>query len=142
MNTEQPKKALSVRQPWAYLIFYGKECSDLGNKNIENRTNYKKHRGLTAIHTSKKVDMAAYKQLAAQGVSLPPIEELVCGQIIGTVKIIECTKEHSSSWKEKGSWGYVLEDAKELATPIACKGQLGFWNCSHLFAAITKKEAL
>ncbi|MDD3465575.1 MAG: ASCH domain-containing protein [Campylobacterales bacterium] len=132
--TATPIKALTIRQPWAYLIFNGAKCSDIGNKDIENRTHFKKHRGLTAIHTSKKVDMDAYDHLVEQGIKLPPASELPCGQIIGTVNIVDCVKEHASRWKEKGTWGYVLEDARELDNPVACKGQLGFWDCSHLFS--------
>ena len=79
--------------------------------------------------------MDVYSYLIEQGIKLPPASELPCGQIIGTVNIIDCVKEHPSPWKEKGTWGYVLEDAKELDNPIACKGRLGFWNCKHLFSA-------
>jgi len=124
-------KALTVRQPWAWLIFHGKD--------IENRTWQTKHRGTTAIHTSAKVDMNAYNWLIEQGHKLPPTEELVCGQIIGTVDIVDCVQEHPSPWKEAGTWGFVLENQKELEVGIPCKGKLNFWDCGHLFLILEGK---
>lgn len=88
MSSTYPSKALTIRQPWAYLIFHGAECSDIGNKDIENRTHFKKHRGLTAVHTSQKVDMDAYDHLVGQGIKLPPVSDLPCWQIVGTSYLI------------------------------------------------------
>ncbi|AHJ13145.1 ASCH domain-containing protein [Sulfurospirillum multivorans] len=114
---------LTVRQPWAYCIMY------LG-KDIENRTRKTNIRGTIAIHASKQVDYDAYYWLKAEGYDLPPIDKLVTGKILGMVDLIDCVQEHTSVWKEKGTWGYVLQKPQPLNEPIAAKGNLGFWKYS------------
>lgn len=114
---------LTVKQPWAYCIMF------LG-KDIENRTRKTNIRGTIAIHASKQIDHAAYYWLKAQGNELPSIEALITGKILGTVEITDCVQEHISIWKEKGTWGYVLQNPKPFTDPIAAKGNLGFWKYS------------
>lgn len=111
---------LTVKQPWAYCIMYL-------SKDIENRTRKTNIRGTIAIHASKQIDHAAYYWLRAQGYELPSIEALTTGKILGTVEITDCVQEHISIWKEKGTWGYVLQNPKPFSEPIAAKGNLGFW---------------
>ena len=114
---------LSVRQPWAYCIMF------LG-KDIENRTRRTNIRGIIAIHASKQIDYDAYYWLKAEGYDLPPIEKLVTGKILGTVEITGCVQEHTSVWKEQGTWGYVLKNPQPFKEPTAAKGNLGFWKYS------------
>ena len=111
---------LTVKQPWAYCIMY------LG-KDIENRTRKTNIRGTIAIHASKQIDYDAYYWLKAQGYELPSIETLITGKILGTVEITDCVQEHSSLWKENGTWGYVLKNPQSFKEPIPAKGNLGFW---------------
>ena len=111
---------LTVKQPWAYCIMYL-------SKDIENRTRKTNIRGTIAIHASKQIDHAAYYWLKAQGYELPSIEALTTGKILGTVEITDCVQEHISIWKEKDTWGYVLQNPKPFSEPIAAKGNLGFW---------------
>jgi len=114
---------LSVRQPWAYCIMH------LG-KDIENRTRKTNIRGTIAIHASKQIDYDAYFWLKAEGYTLPPIAELIIGKILGTVEITDCVQEHTSVWKEQGTWGYVLQNPQPFDEPIVAKGNLGFWKYS------------
>lgn len=104
-------KALSVRNPWAYLIIHG--CN-LGHKDVENRTWRTRHRGLLAIHASKTFDAESYWQLLREGVELPDIVDFQYGGIIGTVELVDCVARSESRWFE-GPYGFVLED------PRACK---------------------
>lgn len=121
-------KCLTIKQPWAYLIF-NDSGTNRGLKDIENRTWHTKIRGIVAIHTSKKIDIDVYNGLIEySNFKLPPLNELECGKIIGVVDIIDSVDKYPSYWKEHGTVGFVLENPKKLVTPIALKGQLGFFN--------------
>jgi hypothetical protein len=73
-------KCLTIKQPWAWLIFNDSGVNK-GLKNIENRTWHTKIRGTVAIHTSKKVDIGVYNGLVKySGFILPPLNELECGK--------------------------------------------------------------
>lgn len=111
---------LTVKQPWAWLIFNGKD--------VENRTWYTKVRGKVGIHSSAKLDTSAYTELVTAGHALPKEEDLVYGAILGTVDIIDCTRTYKSIWKDPGSFGFILSDQQEFDTPIKCKGKLNFWS--------------
>ena len=121
-------KCLTIKQPWAYLIF-NDSGTNRGLKDIENRTWHTKIRGIVAIHTSKKIDIDVYNGLIEySNFKLPPLNELECGKIIGVVDIIDSVDKYPSYWKEHGTVGFVLENPKKLVTPIPLKGQLGFFN--------------
>lgn len=121
-------KCLTIKQPWAYLIF-NNSGTNRGLKDIENRTWHTKIRGTVAIHTSKKIDIDVYNGLIEySNFKLPPLNELECGKIIGVVDIIDSVDKYPSYWKEHGTVGFVLENPKKLVTPIPLKGQLGFFN--------------
>lgn len=123
-------KALSIKQPWAWLILHA-------GKDIENRYWPARLRGLIAIHASSKLDYMEYVVckafLAERGlkVELPPHRELVTGAILGTVEIVDCVQYSKSPWFV-GKFGFVMKDAKPLPVPIACKGRLGFWDAPNL----------
>ncbi len=132
-------KCLTIKQPWAWLIFNDGGINK-GLKNIENRTWHTKIRGTVAIHTSKNVDIEVYNGLIKySGFKLPPLNELECGKIIGVVDIVDSVEKHTSYWKEHNSIGFVLENPKKLTTPLPLKGQLGFFNLSDdIYKNITK----
>ena len=115
-------KALSIRQPWAWLIVHG-------GKNIENRTWKTKYRGPVLIHAGKKIDMAAYNQLADKGVELPPIDDLLTGGIVGKCNIVDCVNHSTSTWFG-GPFGFVLENPKPVIFS-PCRGQLYFFAPCH-----------
>ncbi len=138
-------KAISIRQPWAYLIASG-------IKDIENRT-WKcpeKYIGTRVlIHASAKtldwdklinymtyigaLDHFTYKWTRKW------LEGLQTGAIIGSVEIVECVLNHSSIWAEKTAlpeqldnkciWNWVLANPILFDEPILnVKGKLGFWD--------------
>lgn len=123
-------KALSVKNPWAALIVSGK-------KDIENRTWRTNYRGTIMIHCSQKRDPLGEQklwELATRGdyeknsaaAYIPHWNK--SGQIIGSVKIVDCVQGHYSPWAEEGLWHWVLEDAKSFMISVPAKGKLGIWN--------------
>jgi hypothetical protein len=114
-------RALSLRQPWAWLVVNG-------HKDIENRSWRTNHRGPLLIHASRNRSLTTSKNLSAiekkYRVRLPRDFDL--GGIVGIVDVVDCLKRHPSKWKFRGSWGWVLENPRRL--PFRqCKGTVGFF---------------
>lgn len=144
-------KALSVRQPWAWLI-----C--MGYKDIENRTwwlhmppflNYPKTTKRIFVHTGKLSDVEAVgndcqiekwiiKRLTAKQRSHYYSAIFTKGAIIGEVDIMGCVDESKSPWFT-GPYGFVLANPKAYAVPIPCKGRLGFFEPEIDFLSEVKK---
>lgn len=117
-------KALSIRQPWAWLILHA-------GKDIENRDWATKVRGLILIHAGKGMTRDEYEDAADCydpgdiGPDLPPFEALERGGIVGQVEIVDCVTESRSPWFF-GKHGFVLANAKPL--PFRpWRGELGFF---------------
>lgn len=115
-------KALSIRQPWAWLIIHG-------HKPVENRSWATKFRGAFLIHASKgmtnyEYDMARDLALTL-GVKIPYRLDLDYGGIVGQAEIVDCVQEHQSPWFF-GEYGFVLASAR-FKPFIECKGALGFF---------------
>ncbi|KXZ25505.1 hypothetical protein AYB33_18385 [Leptospira santarosai] len=129
-------KALSVRQPWAYLIIRPDIADpkaraialDNGEiKDIENRSRKTNFRGRFLIHASQKFDYEGLKYIQQKynlclGMTT---EDFDFGCIIGASILADCV-EHSDSKYFFGKFGYILRDSKPFF-PIPCKGQLGFF---------------
>jgi len=114
---------LTVRRPWAWCIFHGKD--------IENRS---WHPGRAigqriAIHAGQGDDWTpelARRIHELTGVEVPQPGTLT--GIIGTVRVVGTTTEAISPWCQRGSpYWWVLADPKPLERPIACRGRLGLW---------------
>lgn len=119
-------KVLSVRQPWASLIFADKP----GWKNIENRDWPTKYRGWLYIHAAarkwtKTEAREAWEICKAAGLWLAP-DKMPLGGIIGMVKVVDCVRRHSSPWFG-GPWGWVLSNPYPLPFE-PCAGQLGLFD--------------
>lgn len=119
-------KAISVRQPWAWLLFHG--------KNIENRDWYTAYRGSLAIHAAKGMTIDEYEDARdfvrsfdrALCGQIPDRESLVRGAVIGVVNQTGCVKADPSPWFQ-GKWGHVYEAPCELLVPVEARGALGLW---------------
>jgi hypothetical protein len=122
-------KALSIRQPWAWLILHAQ-------KDIENRTWATKFRGPVLIHASQTMTKADYEacEIFCQGLEgygpwwLPHFDACreKCGGIVGQVEIVDCVNHSDSCWFT-GPVGFVL--AKPSVLPFRpMKGRLGFFN--------------
>ena len=122
-------KALSIKQPWAWLI-----CA--GYKDIENRTWATGFRGRVCVHAGKAVDDSGAiwlwenkEMLGIQGC----LGEwtAICnlwkqGAIIGEADIIDCVTWSNSPWFV-GPYGFILQNPILYDKPIPYKGRLGFF---------------
>jgi hypothetical protein len=83
------------------------------------------------IQASAKVDQAAYAKYVAEGVELPPAEELVTGAIIGSVQVTGSIRNSRSRWAIPG-YCHWLTAAPRVADPvIPIKGQLSMFAAPH-----------
>jgi hypothetical protein len=126
-----PTVALSIRQPWAWLIVNG-------FKDIENRDWPTPFRGEFLVHaglTCKPADYdAAMRFVEAVNPALvqhvPELGALRRGGIVGMATLVDCVAMHESPWFEgtpDGGFGFVLTHGRPL--PFRpWKGRLGFFN--------------
>lgn len=120
-------KALSVKQPWAWLIIHG-------DKNIENRTWKTNCRGPLAIHASKSWDQEGYERLLEDDpeILLPnhKYKKYKFGGIIGLCNLEDIlpnnTKYSCCNWHEKGFFGWYLTDRRPLPFK-AVRGRQGLF---------------
>ncbi|PRF55466.1 ASCH domain-containing protein [Burkholderia multivorans] len=123
-------KALSIRQPWAWLVA-------AGHKDIENRTWPTSYRGPLLIHASAGMTRQEYEDafqfaLQAGGIQLvhrmPGVKELERGCIVGVVDLFDCVppSRRSSPWHIDGCYGLAVRNARPLPF-IPYKGQLGIF---------------
>jgi len=115
-----PQWALSIRQPWAWLICHA-------GKDIENRTWNTKYRGPLLIHAGKKWGPEERDDrleiMSRFGIDIP--EQLELGGIVGQARLVDCVESHASRWF-CGPYGMVLADAAPLSFQ-PCAGSLGFF---------------
>ncbi len=120
-------RAISVRQPWAWLIVNG-------YKPVENRDWKTNYRGHCLIHAGKSVDMAGYDFIDDQFPELknmvPTADKIERGGVVGMVKITDCVTSHLSLWFF-GKYGFVMDDATPLPF-FAHPGQLSFFNIDYM----------
>ena len=117
--------ALSILQPWAWLIVNG-------HKPVENREWRGRHRGPLLIHAGKGIDRDAYEFIQAMlpdDVVVPGPGAIERGGIVGQARMVDCVTAHPSQWFF-GPYGFVLADAQPL--PFRrCRGQLGFFDVDY-----------
>ena len=118
-------RALSLQQPWAWLIVHG-------FKDIENRKWPTKFRGEFLVHASKKFDKLGYLYVRDEiwpGLEhvpvLPSVDEFLRGGIVGKATIIDCVEQSDSVWFF-GPYGFVVRDALPLNF-VELNGMLGFF---------------
>jgi hypothetical protein len=122
-------RVLTIRQPHAHLLIHG--SPNAGVKDVENRSRPTSHRGTLLIQASAKIDQAAYAEYIADGIELPPAEDLVTGAIIGSVQVIGCVDDSRSRWAIPGYWHWQTA-APSIADPvIPLKGQLSMFDPPH-----------
>lgn len=125
-------KALSIRQPWAWLILNA-------GKDVENRDWKTSLRGPVLLHASKTMTHADYEACVIfcmgiadkicfdAGLGFPSFEELQSqmGGIVGQVEITDCVDQSASAWF-CGEHGLVLANPKPLPFK-PCRGMLKFF---------------
>jgi hypothetical protein len=118
--------ALTIHQPWAWLITHG--FMDVENRNWETH-----HRGFFFVHAGSRADGAAFEWVHS---AFPDVfekmprrgsHEYLLGHIIGIANIYSCIPHSGklSDW-HFGRFGFYLSHQKPI-TPIKCKGRLGFF---------------
>jgi hypothetical protein len=126
VSTPDLAVALSIRQPWAWLIVNG-------HKDIENRTWPTRFRGRVLIHAGATMTRADYEAcclfIADMRTSwrLPAYDVLrkECGGIVGEATVVDCVWKSASPWFV-GDYGFELMGQRVL--PFRpCKGALGFF---------------
>jgi|HubBroStandDraft_2_1064218.scaffolds.fasta_scaffold383611_1 hypothetical protein len=120
-------KALSIRQPWAWLILHAGK--NIENRNWQPRNPALRFRGTCLIHAGIALqpisdELRAWVKQTA-GVDLPRSDELPRGGIVGQVDVVDVVRASSSPWFE-GPCGLVLKNPKPLPFR-AYKGMLGFF---------------
>lgn len=120
-------KALSIRQPWAWLIING-------YKDIENRTWRTHFRGRFLIHAGKRFDKEGYESVKKNfpEIQMPEPEEFDFGGIVGEAELIDCIEPEQcvpvgSGWHQADCFGFVLSNAKKADSFRPLRGQLGFF---------------
>lgn len=121
-------KAISIRQPWAWLIVNG-------FKDIENRTWDTKYRGPVLIHASSRKPTVAEVQAAraillqthglAAAHFMPSADDFCLGGIVGIATITGTCESSKSPWFF-GPKGFNLADAQTLRF-YPMKGKLSFF---------------
>jgi hypothetical protein len=124
-----PPMALTIRQPWAWLIVHG-------FKDIENRTWSTAYRGRLGIHAGKGCTKAEYRAAMEFALAIHPelvdrFEEicypaLIRGALIGEVTLTGCVAASPSRWFT-GKYGWLLEQPVSYPQPIPLKGRLGLF---------------
>lgn len=125
-------KALSICQPWAWLILHA-------GKDVENRTWRTSHRGVVLIHAPKytnlghagwpcQPELRHWVHGIAPNVVVPPVEEMPMGGIVGWFHLTDCVNLHPSPWAFRWCrWKWVIGQAHSLPfTP--CRGRPGLFD--------------
>lgn len=140
--TTEPLRALSLIQPWAWLVVNG-------HKPIENRR-WKLWSSMVGkvalIHASASMPDEEYEdvlELTASidpAIVLPARGELPLGGIVGAVRFVGCKapvpgvenplslvpRPKDDPWWFRTQYGFVLEEPRPLPF-VRCRGKQGFW---------------
>lgn len=129
-------KALSIRQPWAWLIVNG-------YKTVENRSrSLGDHFDPLLIHASSTMTKQDYEycvEFLRCNLKLQPVlrhlpsactDVLQLGGIVGKVEVTAIVGNLTAYDWYTGAIGYELKNAKPLPFK-ACKGRLGFFDVDY-----------
>lgn len=124
-------KALSIRQPYAWLIVSG-------FKDVENRSWKTRHRGTLLIHAAARYSRSDHSYFSNVlcfdfGITLPDFGAMPLGGIVGQVDVADCVSEHTSRWKDADSFGFVLTSARPLPF-VQMRGRLGLFEVAEVCA--------
>jgi hypothetical protein len=131
-----PDVALSILQPWAWLI-----CN--GWKTIENREWSHPHRGPFLIHTGKGFDKEAHAEFMNDPEwrrRMPKIGDFDRGGIVGMATMTACVDWSTNEWFY-GPYGFELKDTQPLPF-MALRGAPKFFSVAAQLEAMKapKKE--
>lgn len=129
--------ALSLRQPWAWLVVHG-------GKTIENRRWNTRMRGPFLIHAAKGMtrdeydDAVYFARHVDPRIVVPPKERLNFGGLVGRARLVDVHPPHDPvslpalaencehPWHMPEQYGFVLRDIEPMPfQPL--RGELGFF---------------
>lgn len=131
-------KCISIIQPWASLIV-------LGAKRFETRGWCTQHRGLLAIHASRRFPDPAreicrdepFRSILQAG-GIRNWFDLPAGAVLGTVRLVDCVPtKHAVLFSaqdralgdfRRGRWAWELAQPTPLPQPIPMAGRLGVYD--------------
>ncbi len=127
--------ALSIRQPWAWLVADGLKTFE--NRDWSPKNPGRKFRGRFLIHASAGCTQIeflqscvaarlAHRQRTGGEVQIPPLRVLPRGCLVGVATITDWCDEPSYDDPWSFGSGFVIREAQMFA-PIDCKGALGFF---------------
>lgn len=142
--------ALSIRQPWAWLILHG-------GKDIENRDWPTKFRGRFLLHAAKTMTREDYDSAGelyekfrrmrdGEGLNgdalpaLPFFDNLERGGFVGSVELVGCATMSTSPWFF-GAYGYVLREPRYFSKLVPYPGRLNFFEVNTLALYDQLREA-
>ncbi len=159
-------RAMTITQPWAGLIAASVKLIENRPRSIVKREDFGKP---FAIHASREIDESTYgriwtiapdlwegyfadeipidtpwyklSRLTSAVIAVATIDRIVfdeAGKVGGT-------DERDIDLGDQRRWffgpiGYVLRDIRALATPVPCKGALGFWTLPADVAAKVEEQ--
>ena len=121
-------KAISIRQPWAWLIVHG-------YKDVENRSWFTRHVGTLYIHAAKGMTLEEYIDCIAFACTIHPSllgmipgpSSLPRGGLVGCVEQAGCVIECDSPWGGAGQYKHVYDYCAPLPFyPV--RGALGIFD--------------
>lgn len=133
-------KALSVLQPWAWLILRPDIVGDAQRleayrrgviKDVENRTWSSNYRGRILVHAGKSYTPTTHAEYSEGieemfGIKLPHYVEVPRGGIVGEVLLTSCGRHSASRWAVDDSYHWSLENARPRPF-VPWRGQLGLF---------------
>lgn len=110
-------KALSIRQPWAWLIVNAKGYE--APKRVENRQWFTEYRGPLLIHAAKTFDLAGAQRTVKRRPDLKGIEDPrtwephgMRGGIVGIAYLANVAVPTADEWYDRSvRYGWILEHA-------------------------------
>jgi hypothetical protein len=122
-------KALSIHEPWAWLIVQG-------YKDVENRVWSTRYRGPILVHAGLtradpedvqavlgRLNWLSGRKLKRQ---MPALDSLPTGGFVGVVNIADCITESDSDWFE-APYGFLLQNPRPVPF-VPYRGRLGLFD--------------
>lgn len=123
-------KALSVRQPWAWLIARG-------FKSEEYRSWSTNHRGRLAIHSAyNRLPERRIAELEDRYQIDIPRDELVRSAVVCVVDLIDCQEY------EPGQFVFILSGPRAIDPPIAMGGKCHLFDVEVPYGSIARSKSV
>ena len=117
-------KAISVCQPWAYLIVGG-------DKAVENRSWPTNYRGELLIHAGKSTKFWTFALCEQLGMHMRD-PRIAYGAIVGRCRLIDCVRVEEARRRglayADGPWCWILAERARYLVPHPYRGSLGLFD--------------